>query len=322
MATPSTAPFRILVVDDDVASVRVLSSILNEMGEVFFATNGPAALKRVHGERPDLVLLDAEMPGMDGFAVCATLKSDPQFQDLPILFVTAHSDIEFETRALELGAVDFISKPFSPAIVKARVKTHLTLKQRTDALNRLVSQDSLTGIANRRAFDKALDAEMRRAHRAGGMLSLLMIDVDFFKRYNDHYGHPAGDDCLRRVASALAGVVKRPGELVARFGGEEFAVVLPACTASGAILLAEKLRAAVADMEIPHAQSDVCSTVTISLGIANHTFGPDEDATVPTLVQDLQTALLLAADHGLYQAKRTGRNRAVLAEMTEGGATA
>jgi PleD family two-component response regulator len=221
-------PFRLLVVDDDVGAVRLLTSVVQEFGEVFFATNGEDAVAMVFDKRPDLVLLDAEMPGMDGFAACEAIKRDPVFADLPILFVTAHSDMDIETTALGLGAVDFITKPISPPIVKARVKTHLALKQRTDELHRLAGVDGLTGIANRRTFDTALDNEWRRACRAKSPMSLLMIDVDHFKRYNDHYGHQAGDDCLRTVAGALAAALHRSGELVARYGGEEFAIILPA----------------------------------------------------------------------------------------------
>jgi diguanylate cyclase (GGDEF)-like protein len=280
------------------------------------------AIEMVRDVRPDLILLDAEMPGMDGFAVCAAIKSDPLFADLPILFVTAHADVDIETTALDLGAVDFIAKPLSPAIVKARVRTHLALKQRTDELHRLAGVDGLTGIANRRTFDSALDHEWRRACRSKSPLSLLLMDVDHFKRFNDHYGHQAGDDCLRSVASALAAASRRPGEVVARYGGEEFAVILPACDQEAALGFAEKLRASVVALQIPHAASDTASEVTISIGVANLTLdcialGKDHPGwsgpcpTVDTCREGAET-LIAAADAALYEAKRAGRNRIAL----------
>lgn len=322
----SIAAARLLIVDDEIGTIRILSAILKDFGEVFFATNGSDALAMVRERQPDLILLDAEMPGMTGFALCSAIKSDPAYEDLPILFITAHDDIEIETQALALGAVDFISKPPSPAIVKARVKTHLTLKQRTDELRRMVSLDSLTGIANRRAFDAALDLERRRACRSKAPVSLLLIDVDYFKRFNDHYGHQAGDDCLRMVAAALTANVRRPGELAARYGGEEFAVILPSCDPASALELAEKVRASVAALRIPHAASDVSDSVTISIGVASlelECVEPDGDhpgwaAPCPTIdtCRKNSITLIADADRSLYEAKRMGRNRVACASPT------
>lgn len=317
------APGRLLIVDDEVSTIRVLAAMLDDFGETIFATNGVDALTMVRERQPDLILLDAEMPGMDGFAVCSALKSDPTYADLPILFITAHNAIEIETKALELGAVDFITKPLSPAIVRARVKTHLTLKQRTDELRRMASLDSLTGIANRRAFDAALNLEWRRACRSKAPLSLLLIDVDYFKRFNDQYGHQAGDGCLFAVASMLKEQVRRPGELVARYGGEEFAVVLPSCDPASALKIAEKLRASIAALQVSHAGSDASDVVTISVGVATLVlecvaFGKEHPAWTgpcPTVdnCQESVVSLIADADRGLYQAKAAGRNRVVCA---------
>lgn len=324
---PDNHIFRLLVVDDDVSSLRLLSSTVEEFGEVFFAMDGEEAVEMVGDVNPDLVLLDAQMPGMDGFSACAAIKADASFADIPILFVTAHTDVDFETKALALGAVDFISKPINPAVVKARVRTHLTLKQRTDELHRLAAVDGLTGIANRRAFDAALDHEWRRACRSKAPLSLLMIDVDHFKLFNDHYGHQAGDDCLRSVASALASASRRPGEVVARYGGEEFAIVLPACDQDTARRFAEKLRSAVAALHIPHAASETAPDVTISIGVASLTMdctalGDDHASWMgpcPTVdtCRDGATTLISAADQALYEAKRGGRNRVATKKMNE-----
>jgi len=250
------------------------------------------------------VLLDVEMPGMSGFEVCQAIKADSSNADLPILFVSGHTDIETEAKGLEVGAVDYIMKPPSPPIVRARMKTQLVLRERTRQLLRLASIDGLTGLANRRAFDHTLDQEWRRARRNHTPLSLLLIDIDFFKRYNDHYGHQAGDDCLKTVAEALAAAAERPGELVARYGGEEFAVVLPVCDAKTAAALAEKMRARITELALPHAGSQVTDHVTISIGIASLMEGKNDEKSFPD-----EAALIAAADQALYAAKAAGRDR-------------
>ena len=310
---------RLLIVDDDIGTIRALAAALKDLGEVHFSTSGADALALVREWSPTLILLDESMPGLDGFAVCTAIKSDPAHADLPILFITAHSDAETEAQALALGAVDFISKPFNPTIVQARVRTHLGLKRRTDELQRMASLDGLTAIANRRVFDDTLDMEWRRACRSLVPLSLLIVDVDHFKRFNDHYGHQAGDACLRTIAATLAANVRRPGELVARYGGEEFTVILPACGQAVALKLAEKLRASVAALAIPHAASDVSDRVTVSIGVASLAFpeaeaggaDPEETRTRPSAraIRETAPALVAAADQGLYGAKRAGRNR-------------
>jgi diguanylate cyclase (GGDEF)-like protein len=259
---------RLLIVDDDPAAIQVLHRILGDLGEIAFATSGAMALARLRGQIPDLILLDAEMPGMDGFATCHAIKADPAAADVPVLFVTSSSDVETEIRALELGAVDFIHKPVSAPVVRARVRTHLTLKQKSDELHRLITTDSLTGIANRRAFDDALAREWRRAARQRSELSLIIADVDHFKRYNDHFGHPAGDECLRQVARALAGSVARAGDVAARYGGEEFAILLPQTSGKDAAAVAEKICHRIRGLGLPHPKSDA-GIVTVSLGVAS-----------------------------------------------------
>lgn len=315
---PSPEGSRLLIVDDDPGTVRLLIQILKDMGTIQFSTSGAEAVDLARAFRPDLILLDVEMPDMDGFSVCEKIKSDPAFEDVPILFVTAHGEVEFETRALAAGAIDFIQKPPNSAVVKARVRNYLALKQRTDQLRLLSAVDGLTGVANRRAFDAALDLEWRRACRTGDPLSLLMIDVDYFKRFNDTYGHQAGDDCLRAVAATLAAKAKRPGELVARYGGEEFVVLLPNCTGEQAGCLAETIRAGVADLKIPHLASDVASDVTISLGVAciSSVCEASEAHTRSNGICQIKETckrgpadVIKAADGALYEAKRAGRNR-------------
>ncbi|KAA0687240.1 diguanylate cyclase [Azospirillum brasilense] len=290
---------KILVVDDIPSNVHVLSRILKDDHDIYFATDGAKALELAQSRRPDLVLLDIMMPGMDGYEVCSRLKADPITRDIPVIFISAKSEVEDETYGLEVGAIDFISKPISPPIVKARVRNHLLLKRQTDLLRTLSFADGLTGIANRRRFDEVLLREWRRCGRVQLPLSLIMLDVDQFKPYNDHYGHQAGDECLRAVAQFLAEQVMRPGDLIARYGGEEFVCLLPETDEDGAVQVAERLRQTVADRRLPHAVSHVADHVTISLGVA--TARPMPDDTPDRLTQ--------LADGLLYEAKRAGRNR-------------
>ncbi|MBP2304971.1 diguanylate cyclase [Azospirillum melinis] len=290
---------KILVVDDIPSNVHVLSRILKDDYDIYFATDGEKALDLVQARMPDLVLLDIMMPGMDGFEVCRRIKADPAIHDIPVIFISAKSEVEDETRGLEVGAIDFITKPISPPIVKARVRNHLLLKRQTDLLRSLSFLDGLTGIANRRRFDDTMAREWRRCARSNLPLSLIILDVDHFKAYNDHYGHQAGDECLRVVAELLSDRAKRPSDLVARYGGEEFVCLLPETDGPGAVRVAEGFRTGVAECRIPHAQSPVIPHVTISLGVA--TVIPSADGSPEQLAE--------MADQLLYRAKRTGRNR-------------
>jgi diguanylate cyclase (GGDEF)-like protein len=219
-----------------------------------------------------------------------------------VIFVTARSDPADETLALETGGVDFITRPVNPAVVRARVKTHLTLKAQSDFLRSLAFIDGLTGLANRRRFDEALVAEWRHCRRRGVQLALLMIDIDHFKRYNDHYGHLAGDACLRRVAAALRACLGRAHDLVARYGGEEFACLIPECDAETALARAGEIRTALKLLAIPHATSPTADRVTLSIGVACFCPGADDEP----------ERLVTAADAALYEAKSRGRDRVEL----------
>jgi diguanylate cyclase (GGDEF)-like protein len=306
---------RLLIVDDDPHSLRLLNAILQGVAKVYFATSGEEALRQVARHAPDLILLDVDMPGLGGHATCAALKADPETAELPVIFVTSRADTASETQALALGAVDFIHKPVNPPVVLARVKTHLALKQKSDQLRRLIMMDALTGIANRRAFDDSLGREWQRALRRGEPLSLIMIDIDYFKRYNDAYGHPAGDACLRQVADAIAGAAKRAGDVAARYGGEEFAVILPHTSVQDAGMIAERICASVRALAIAHADSPVAKHVTISVGVASVS-GSDCTECAPgcahcsnrVLIEHAtHDALIALADQALYAAKRSGR---------------
>lgn len=289
---------KLLIVDDQRINILALYELFREECEVFMAMDGEQALQLCHTELPDLVLLDVHMEGLDGHEVCRRLKDDPKTHDIPIIFVTAQGAEEDEVRGLELGAVDFIVKPINPIIVKARIKTHLTLKRQGDLLRSLALLDGLTGVANRRKFDKELDRDWRQCAREKTTLSVIMVDVDYFKRYNDHYGHQAGDTCLQTVAKTLSGALSRPYDLLARYGGEEFACILPNTSLNDAVQIARRMMATVQALKVEHLTSEL-GHLSISLGVAAVT---PTDALLP------QT-LVAEADKQLYQAKQDGRAR-------------
>jgi diguanylate cyclase (GGDEF)-like protein len=295
---PSERP-RILVVDDQPANIQTLYQVLKGDYDVSMATDGSQALTQCLRRPPDLVLLDVVMPGIDGFEVCKRLKADPATRDIPVIFVTARDSAEDEALGLEVGAVDFIAKPVSPPVVRARVRTHVALKRQTDLLRSLAFNDGLTGVANRRWFDERLQVEWLRCRRNQLPLSLILLDLDHFKPFNDRYGHQAGDDCLRAVAAAMKSRLGRPADLLARYGGEEFVCLLPETPLDGARAKADDLGRAVFELQIAHADAVAAPVVTISRGVA--TLLPTADHGPLELLQ--------RADEMLYAAKRDGRNR-------------
>ncbi|MDT8999375.1 diguanylate cyclase [Paucibacter sp. APW11] len=290
---------KLLIVDDQPVNIQALYQIFASDCQVFMATSGEQALQLCQERQPDLVLLDVQMPGMDGYEVCRRIQADARLREIPVIFVTAHTDAQQETHGLGLGAVDFIAKPFTPAVVRARVRTHLTLKCQSDALRELAFLDGLTGVHNRRFFDERFQAEFQRARRNGRSLALMMVDVDYFKRFNDEYGHLAGDDCLRRVAECLRNLLRRPPDLMCRFGGEEFACVLPETELDGAVQVADRMIATVQTLAIPHKHAAQGGVVSVSIGLA---------ACFPALGGSPEK-LLAKADEQLYAAKAAGRAR-------------
>mgnify|MGYP000562459402 CR=1 FL=1 len=291
----------VLIVDDQPANIHALAKLIREEYQVLAATSGSKALEIAQGENPpDLILLDIMMPEMDGYEVCRRLKASEQTNPIPVIFVTARNTPEDEEMGFNLGAVDYISKPFNPTIVRARVKNHMNLKIKTDMLERLSMQDGLTHIPNRRYFEETLTKEWARAQRNSLPLSLVMLDIDNFKAYNDNYGHGAGDECLQRVARALKKSLARSMDLVARYGGEEFVALLPETDAQGAIHVAEGLRTAVAGLGITHEYSEIASVVSVSIGVATHSRETERESSL-----ELQQA----ADRALYLAKEKGRNQ-------------
>ncbi len=288
----------ILVVDDVPTNIDILVGLLNERYKVKAARSGEKALEIVRSANPpDLILLDVVMPSMTGYQVCERLKNDPDTATIPVIFITSLNDDEDEEKGLRLGAVDYITKPFRAAIVLARIENHLKLKSYQDLLRRQSTLDGLTGLPNRRAFDELLGQEWRRGARLGSPLSLILLDIDYFKPYNDHYGHLAGDECLRLVGSGLASV-GRSIDLIGRYGGEEFVCILPHTDEVGATRFAERLHETIAGLQLPHEHSATADRITVSIGVATTT--PNTDLDPETLVQ--------SADEMLYSAKEAGRN--------------
>ncbi|MGZ8190967.1 MAG: diguanylate cyclase [Methylococcaceae bacterium] len=292
---------RLLIIDDEPINIRMLDGMLRDDYDIIVALNGIEALKRAFVTLPpDLILLDIQMNGIDGYEVCQRLKDNEITREIPVIFVTSMTDEEDERKGLELGAVDYIHKPYRPSIIKARLRNHMELKRQRDQLSRLSSLDALTGIANRRSFEDFLEQEWRRAVRLSEVMSLIFMDIDHFKKYNDNYGHVAGDECLKEISNILKTSLKRPIDLLARYGGEEFVCVLPRTDIQGALHIAEKIHEAILAKAIPHAFSDTSDCVTLSFGVASLN---------PVREQNIPSDLIIAADNMLYKAKIQGRNR-------------
>lgn len=293
----------ILIVDDSVTNIKIMSSLLADKAPIIFAMNGRAGIDAARRHQPLLILLDVEMPEVNGYEVCRCLKEDPSTADIPIIFVTSHQDAQHEIQALEAGAVGFISRPLNFPIVRARVHTHLTLKKQADLLKQLANCDGLTQLYNRRYFDKQLELEWQRHMRQQQPLGLAMIDVDDFKKYNDTYGHLEGDACLQRVARGLFSSTQRSGELVTRYGGEEFAIVLPYTDESQACQYGEWICHKIRSLAIPHEGIARTNVVTVSVGVAT---------CIPSKLES-PSHLVKQADVALYQAKQGGRDNYSLA---------
>jgi diguanylate cyclase (GGDEF)-like protein len=304
---PSQPQPLVLVADDDPFMRLQLRRAMEEEGyQVVEVTNGEQCLADYQRLHPDIVLLDAVMPVMDGFTCCANLQMLVESNRTPILMITGLEDAESVAQAFAAGATDYITKPIHWAVLRQRVRRLLyqnqlyrELESTNQLLQKLVSIDGLTHLANRRRFDEYFAQEWQRMTREQAPISLILCDIDFFKLYNDTYGHQAGDECLRQVAQALESSVKRPADLAARYGGEEFVIVLPNTHALGGASVAADIQERVQLLKIPHASSTISPIVTLSLGIATvtpwHKVSPE--------------ILLNTADKALYQAKAAGRNQ-------------
>ena len=299
---------RILIIDDNVASIRLLSGMLKDLGRIFFATSGQAGIEMAREQRPHLILLDVEMPALNGYEVCRLLKENPETENVSIIIVTAHSGMESEIQALEAGAVDFITKPLNHPVVRARVQSQLKLLHQAIALQRLADRDGLTGLFNRRYFDQLIETEFQRHRHQQKWLGLALLDIDHFKAFNDGYGHLEGDACLKTIASTLEASLKRDGEAVVRFGGEEFVVLLPHTSLEEASRAGAHLCEAIRSLAYPHRFAPVPGVVTISVGVS---------ALVPDASNSVH-ALINSADTALYRAKSEGRDRMIAMPATGG----
>jgi diguanylate cyclase (GGDEF)-like protein len=316
---------KIVVVDDDPGTIYLIGRILNGVSRLTFATSGEKALELVRESAPDLILLDAELPGMSGFKVFDALQAAPDVLGVPIIFITSHAEAGFEVSALNMGAADFIAKPFTAARLLARVTTHLRTKHAADELRRCVGTDALTGVGSRHMFEESLKREWLRGLRCGDPMALLLIDIDHFKLYDRRHGRAKADVCVRRVAAAIKGIVRRPADVVARCGGEQFGVLLPQTARHGAQYIAQRILDAIDELRIPHGDSLATQHMTVSIGVSCY----DEASTCwggpPANFRcgdDLQkgraaNSLLLAADKALYSAKLAGHAHARLLDIAE-----
>lgn len=291
----------ILLVDDEILNIQILASALSDEHRILMAPSGMKAIEIAKEQLPDIIVLDINMPDISGYEVCKQLKADDSTRSIPIVFATGRESEEDELYGLQLGAIDYLKKPFRVALIKARLKNLVDLKRKTDLLESLASIDGLTGIPNRRSFDETFDAEWRYACRKERQISLILIDIDFFKQYNDHFGHAQGDECLRKVAKCIKNSAQRATDFVARYGGEEFVVVIRESDKSEAIKLAEKIRRAVETLELSHPTSQIKQKVSVSLGVA----------TAEPIPEQKSGELFELADNRLYHAKQQGRNRVV-----------
>jgi|SRR6202046_1588961 diguanylate cyclase (GGDEF)-like protein len=294
---------KILVVDDARTNIRVLRHLLKDEAGVLFATSGREALALAGSEQPDLILLDVVMPDMDGYQVCQALKSDPNTAAIPVIFVTGLADTTDETHGLEVGAIDYITKPFVPAVVRMRVRNHLALRRANHELLtmnaellRLATTDGLTGVYNRRYLLEQITAEVQRMHRYHRPAALFMLDLDHFKQLNDGYGHDVGDSALVETA-AMVRLALRHHDLFGRIGGEEFAGFLPETEIAQAVKVCERIRELIAAIEVPTTNGP--ARFSASIGVI--ALAPEEKV----------ESALKRADQAMYAAKQGGRNRVI-----------
>lgn len=296
----------ILVVDDMTTTLLLLHDLLKDTYEVKIAKSGTKALEILESPNDiDLILLDIEMPDINGYDVCKRIKNNETIKNIPIIFITGRTSQEDEEYGLNLGAIDYITKPFNKAIVKLRIKNYLNLKIKNDMLEKLSMYDGLTNIRNRRYFDETFEKTFSEIKRDKKSLAVLMIDIDFFKPYNDNYGHGQGDETLRKVAKALEKTIKRASDFVARYGGEEFVILLKDINKDGVEAVANNLLNAVRELKITHEFSKIENYVTVSIGVSYYNSSSD--------ITKLE--LLLKADETLYNVKNSGRNNFAILEV-------
>jgi diguanylate cyclase (GGDEF)-like protein len=296
--------FRVLIVNSDKVNIALLSEVLEKEYVITSAQTGVGAIKRAEEEKPDLILLDALLPDTNGFDLFLDLRTMSEARDAPVIFTADFPNVEDEEKCLILGAVDYIAKPFNNAVVLARVGTQVKIVKQIRTIERLGLIDALTELPNRRCFDIRIRDEWRRNWRRQSSLSILMLDVDKFKNYNDSYGHPQGDLLLRFVGKTLASCIHRPTDMAARMGGEEFAIILGDTNREGGIVVAEHIRASIEAGRVPYTDFEGVvydTSVTVSIGVNSRVPGPE------LLIDEF----IQKADKNLYIAKETGRNKII-----------
>ncbi|MCL2457000.1 MAG: diguanylate cyclase [Defluviitaleaceae bacterium] len=289
----------VLIIEDSMVNVKLLTGILSENCNVHIALNGREGLEAALAYRPDVIVLDIVMPQMDGYETITALKNDSRLKNIPVIFITGLTKTEDEEKALALGGADFITKPFNPAIVKLRVNNQIRILDYIDKIEHMSMFDGLTDMPNRRCFDDRLSMEWGRAKRENESLSIFIIDVDHFKRYNDTFGHLNGDVALKTIANVIDKTLSRPGDFAARWGGEEFIVLLPNTDSTGAVNIAEQIRVNVENTTITLRGGEV-TKATVSIGV-NTLFPATAGSSLDDFIQ--------RADEALYTAKTSGRNR-------------
>jgi diguanylate cyclase (GGDEF)-like protein len=305
--------FSILLVDDDLTVVRVLNRILSDFTPVRFADSGRAALKLARDCTPDLVLLDVDMPEFSGFEVCKAFKADPALKEVPIIFITSHESAQLEAKGIELGAADFISKPPHAPLVLARVRTYQRLKMLSDTMRSAVKMDFLTGAVTRRELEKALTQEWLRAQRSAAPLSLLLADIEGFTAYNAAFGDQQGDDCLKSVAAALRAVAQRPADVLGRYAGGQFALLLPDTDAEGAGNVAQRAISAVSDLQLLH--SGLTGSDRVALSVAGGCHNSSRSTNGNVAVCAVPNDLIAAAESALRSARRVGGQQAKVIDI-------
>ena len=328
----------IAIVGDRSDYLHLFASMLSERGyTIRTLTYAQSEIQEIHSKKPDLILLEIEDLENSGYRFCSHLKASEKTRDIPIIFISTFDNPANKVMAFNAGGADYITQPFLESEILIRIKNQLTIARLNQRLNQQLSQqtqqllaenaklqrevqdrqkalldlqdsilqlqhlvtlDELTGVANRRQFDRLLAQEWRRCCREKQCLSLILCDVDFFKAYNDTYGHVEGDFCLRTIAQTLAQAVRRAGDVVARYGGEEFAVILPNTEHQGAIDVASRIHQAIAQLQLPHTHSQISDRVTLSMGLVSQ---------FPVL-DLLPSVAIVRADRQLYAAKAKGRN--------------
>jgi diguanylate cyclase (GGDEF)-like protein len=307
--------FSILLVDDDSMVVRILSRILSDFTPLRFATSGREALKLARDSVPDLMLLDVDMPVLSGFEVCKAFKSDPALAEVPIIFITSHESAQLEAKGLELGAADFIIKPPHAPLVLARVRTYQRLKALSDTMRSAVKMDFLTGAVTRRELEKALTQEWLRSQRSTAPLALLLADIEGFTTYNAEFGEEKGDDCLKSVAECLRSAAHRPTDLLGRYAGGKFALLLPETDLQGASTVAQRAIDVVSDMQIMHAASTGRGRVTLSVGGVCRDSSRSNTWSVGAGA--VPNDLIAAAEQALKSARSAGDHRARVVDIVD-----